>query len=175
MYSKAICTVDFRFEQENFEEDLKGENGSDNKAFAKRLLAEHKKGPSQYADMVMGLENKARDKVTKDSGLRRLGSGDYDDQDILSVGYSVNSLADVQKLRDLFDREGRSYDMAPYIEAFGLMLWLEGYDGPVGGLESSIRRDYDLDEWLEEQRPAKKKAAPKRKAAKKPAKRRARR
>jgi hypothetical protein len=169
MYSKAICTVDFRFEQENFEEDLKGNNGSDNKAFAKRLLAKHKKGPSQYADMVMDLENKARDKVAKDSGLRRLGSGDYDGQDILSVGYSVNSLADVQKLRDLFDRDGRDYDMAPYIEASGMMLWLEGYNGPVGGVDSAIRRDYDLDEWLEEQKAAEKKAA------KKTAKRRARR
>ncbi len=167
MYSKAIATVEILFDEDKFDDDIEGKNGKERQAFAKRLLAKYEKSRDPLSDMAMSLEDESSARVAEKSGLRRINRGNYGSSgNELAVDYSVNSLADVQRLRDLFDQGGRSYDMAPYITASGVMLWLNGYEGPVGGLESSIGRNYDLDEWLEKQKHAGKKKSPRRKAAK---------
>ena len=71
-------------------------------------------------------------------------------------------MRDVTKVRDLLDREGRSYDFAPYVTANGLALLPKGVNGPVFKTEGSgFQRGSDLDEWIEDHAPkAKAKRAP---------------
>jgi hypothetical protein len=156
MFTRAICTVDFTFEQDNFDDDAKGDRDADAKKFAKGLLKKYKRPHmDDLTSMVMALEQKASEAVAKKAKVRQINGGSYDGGDVLSVPYSVESVADVQRLRDVFDSEGRSYDEAPYITASGMILWLDGYNGKAYGLSSSVRNDSDLDEWLEANTPKK--------------------
>ena len=156
MFTKAICTVDFTFEQDSFDDDLGGGRDADAKKFAKDLLKKYKRPHmDDLTSMVMALEGEASAAIAKEAKVRRINGGSYDDGDTLSVPYAVESVADVQRLRDVFDGEGRSYDVAPYITASGMILWIDGYNGKAYGLDSSVRNDADLDEWLEANKPKK--------------------
>ena len=85
-----------------------------------------------------------------------------DDDGTLSAYIPVDTAEDVTKVRDLLDREGRSYDFAPYVVANGLALLPKGVNGPVFKTDGSgFQRGSDLDEWIEEHAPrAKAKRAP---------------
>lgn len=152
----AIATLEFHFEQENFDQDRDGDNGAQAKRRAAAMLSRFKQSrASAEADMVMDLENRAVHAVEKAAKLKKTDNGSYaESDDALVVGFSVNSVGDVQRLRDLFDREGRSYDFGPYMTVSGLMLFPQGYNGPRYGVESSYERGKDLDEWLGAMRPA---------------------
>jgi hypothetical protein len=160
--------LDLRFEEVIFEEDQSGENGPEAMRRSVALLKKAAKtayAPSEaYTDLVMGLENKAVDAVYKAIGrTRRPNSQDsYDDDGTLSAYIPVDTAEDVTKVRDLLDREGRSYDFAPYVVANGLALLPKGVNGPVFKTDGSgFQRGSDLDEWIEEHAPrAKAKRAP---------------
>lgn len=151
--------VTLRFEEENWTEDMSGSNGSDSKRSAQKLLAPFKKKHPRDAEsmMQMHLEDVAANaiydalKKKQNRAPNSLGRGSYDDYG-LSVFIPVDTVKDVAKVRDLLDREGRSYNLAPYIEACDPILFPKGINGPVYGLDGSsvTRLTGDLDEWLED-------------------------
>lgn len=153
--------VDLNFEEENFNEDLSGENGPDAKRRAKAMLTKAEKTARSkseaFTDLVMGLENRAASAIFKKLGKTRNRSNSndsYDDYGTLSVYIPVDTTSEVRKVRSMFDREGRSYNLAPYITANGVTLLPKGVNGPIFKTEgSSFRRGADLDDWLDE-RPA---------------------
>lgn len=75
------------------------------------------------------------------------------------------AMADIRRLRALFDHEGRSYNFIDYGDVSGLTLLPQGVNGPILRTDSSpYQRGSDLDEWIDAHtKPARK--APKRRTA----------
>lgn len=163
---KAFATVEIVVEFDEWLEDADGHNGLDRKRYAQRLKRKFAKSSDPVTDLLMDAENRAAAYIVKKAKVRRLGGAmeSYDDQGVLSAAFGIDSMADVLRLRKLFDAEGRAY-FVDYGEASGLTLLPQGVNGPILRTESSsYRRGSDLDDWIEAHtKPARK--APKRRAA----------
>lgn len=154
--------VDLRFEEENFAEDLAGDD-DDRREYAERLQAKYKatRGMDAFTRMVMSLEDEATATLLKKLKISPSGHGreSYNDDGTLSVRISVDTVADVIRVRDIFDRDGRWYGPADYVTAEGLTLLPQGVNGPIYKTEgSSFMRGDDLDDWIEEHAPKKRAA-----------------
>lgn len=158
----AQMYVTLRFEEANWVEDTEGDNGPESKASAEELLAPFKAGRDpdmrELGMLVMHLEDVAAKAVYDAIGKRQdltpnsLGRGSYDDGGGLSVFIPIDTIEEVAKVRALLDREGRSYNLAPYIEVCDPILFPNGVNERAYRLDGSARNrstDGDLDEWLE--------------------------
>lgn len=165
---KALATVEIITNFDDWLEDADGHNGLDRKRAALRFKRKFAKAHSPTEAMLMHFEDLGVGRIAKKAGLRRLGGAmeSYDDNGALSASFGIDSLADIRRLRALFDRDGRSYQFVDYGEASGLTLLPQGVSGPILRTDSSpYQRGTDLDEWIEDNtaKPARK--APKRRTA----------
>ena len=163
---KALATVEIQVNFDDWLEDADGRNGLDRKRYALRLKRKFAKARDFTTALLMDAENRAAAHIVQKAQVQRLGGAmeSYDDQGVLSASFGINSMADVLRLRKLFDAEGRAY-FVDYGDASGLTLLPQGVNGPILRTESSpYRRGSDLDEWIEAHaKPARK--APKRRTA----------
>jgi hypothetical protein len=162
--------IDIRFEEENFEEDRSGENGPEAKRRTVAMLkkaAKETKGMDAYSFMVMGLEEESARIIRKKARVKPHSRGreSYNDDGSLSVFIPIDTYADVVRARDILDMNGRSYNLAAYIEATGAMLFPQGINGPRFGTEGSPignSSGHDIDDWIEDHAPKAKRAPRKR-------------